>query len=239
MSVPTLFLFPNLLSEEASHELYFPAGLEKVVQCIDGLIAESAKGGRSFLKRFAFPNRAFSDIPMQLLNEHTLEKDLSGLLSPILKGQKWGIVSDAGLTCIADPGAKLVYLARQKGVQIEVFSGPSSILFALLLSGLPAQSFSFHGYLEKDSSLLTKQLLKLQKRSQEEKSTQIFIETPYRNQKMLEHLLRTLHDNTVLCIAWDLTMPTQQVISQPIKQWKQGPLPDLNKKPAVFLFCQA
>jgi 16S rRNA (cytidine1402-2'-O)-methyltransferase len=225
-----LLLLPNLLSEEASHTLFLPVSVESAVRSLDGLIAESPKGGRYFLRRFC--PETFREIPIELLNEHTPDSQIDALLKPLREGKTWGLVSDCGLPCLADPGAKLVARARQLGIPIQVFAGPSAILFALMLSGLSAQSFAFHGYLEKDQEPLVRQLVNLQK----QKSTQIFIEAPYRNQKMLEQLVKTLSDETQLCVAWDLTLPTQGIVCQPVRVWKKSPLPDINKKPAVFLF---
>ncbi len=225
-----LLLLPNLLSEETSHELFLPASVGRAVQSLDGLIAESAKSGRRFLRLFC-PER-FREIPIELLNEHTLDSQIDRLLIPLQEGKTWGLVSDCGLPCLADPGAKLVSRARRLGIAIEAFAGPSAIIFALLLSGLSAQSFAFHGYLEKDQERLAVQLLNLQK----QKSTHVFIEAPYRNQKMLEQLMKILSDETWLCVAWDLTLKTQGVISLPVRMWKKGSLPDIQKKPAVFLF---
>jgi 16S rRNA (cytidine1402-2'-O)-methyltransferase len=189
---------------------------------LDALIAESEKGGRQFLKKFF----GKITIPIYLLNEHT--QDLTPLLT--LPEDIIGLVSDAGLPCIADPGSQLVFLARKKGIKIEAYPGPSSILLALMLSGLPAQQFTFHGYLEREPALLHKQLISLQSHI-----THIFIETPYRNQKMLEAILKARKPKDLLCVAWDLMGPEQIVISQPIQDWKQ--LPNLQKKPAIFLIC--
>ena len=139
---PLLLLLPNVLSEEESTFCHLALDLGKKIGSLDGLIAESEKGGRRYLKRFTFPEgRTFRDVPIRLLNEHTESKQLNELLDPILKGETWGIVSDAGLPCIADPGALLVSLARKKGVNIEAISGPSSVFLALMLSGLSAQKF--------------------------------------------------------------------------------------------------
>ena len=234
---PSLLLLPNVLDEGAAHELFFPPSVQAAVETLDGLIAESFKGGRHFLRRFSFPHpKTFSQIPIQLLNEHTKEDEIDPLLEPIKKGQRWGLVSDGGLVCLADPGAKLVMRARKLGLSVEAFIGPSSIVLALMLSGLPAQSFAFHGYLEKEVDLLEKQIKMLEMRSSKEKSTQLFIETPYRNQKMLDILLKTLTDSTLLCIASDLTAPGQIVLCQSVKTWKKIPLPNLKDKPTVFLF---
>jgi 16S rRNA (cytidine1402-2'-O)-methyltransferase len=156
-------------------------------------------------------------------------------LEPVIKGERWGLVSDAGLPCIADPGAKLVHRARQKGVLIQTFVGPSSILMALMLSGLPGQKFFFHGYLDKEPTKRQVQLKKMAQTAQQDQATQIFIEAPYRNKHTLEAILKSLPDQAWLCVAWDLTMPTQGVICQTIESWKKSTPPNLEKKPAIFL----
>lgn len=237
MSKGVLLLLPNVLGEESP--LLLPTAVEHAVQNMDGLISESEKGGRHFLRRFSFPApKTFRDIPIRLLNEHTIEKEVTLLLEPLLKGQKWGLISDCGLPCIADPGAKLVCEARKHGLGVEAFPGASSIVLALMLSGLCAQSFAFHGYLEREPEKCIAQIKKLQKRAFEEKTTQVFIETPYRNQKLLEILLNHLGNPTQLCVAWDLMMPSQEVLCHPIADWKKKELPALNKKPAVFLISR-
>ncbi|MBS0629697.1 MAG: SAM-dependent methyltransferase [Verrucomicrobia bacterium] len=223
-----LLLLPNLLNKEAEHQLYFPISVDRAVQSITGLIAENEKEGRAYLKRFGVTVQGF---PIKLLNEHS--QDIEELLAPMKNGERWGLISDAGLPVLADPGYLLVRRARMLGIAIEAFIGPSSLILALMLSGLPAQRFSFHGYFPYEPE---KALKKLEERSREEKATQVFIETPYRNEKMLATLLATLSDSTVLSVAWDLTMPTQGVETYPVKDWKRRPLPNIHKHPAVFLF---
>lgn len=227
-----LLLLPNLLNKEASHELFFPSSVDRAVQTLDGLIAENEKEGRAFLKRFTYPeNRTFRDIPIRVFNEHTQE--VEELMEPMRQGQKWGLISDAGLPIIADPGYQLVRRATDLGVTVKVFVGPSAIVHALLLSGLSAQRFAFHGYLPKSPG---ERLKLLESRSAEEKSTQVFMEAPYRNQQMLEQLLQTLAEETLLCVAWDLTLPTQGVELHPIRAWKKRSLPNIHQRPAIFLF---
>ncbi|MBA3815431.1 MAG: SAM-dependent methyltransferase [Parachlamydiaceae bacterium] len=232
---PALLLLPNLLGEVKHHELFLPASVDKAVGTLDGLIAESETAGRRYLGRFTTKKPA-SEIPIALFNEHTPDADIDFLLEPIRKGERWGFVSDAGLPCIADPGSKLVNRARQSGIVINTFVGPSSILLGLIASGLPAQRFYFAGYLDKEPSGREVQIRELEKRSKADASTQVFIETPYRNKHTLESLLKVLRDSTELCVGWDLTLPTQGIVSQPVHLWKKSPLPNLDKKAAIFLF---
>ncbi len=227
--MPMLYLFPNLLAEIEPHSAFLPNSVDAAVAQIQGLIAESEKEGRRFLRRFAFEGRSFRDIPIFLLNEHSTENDKKAILQQLMQGGKWGLISDCGMPCLADPGADLVLMAREKGIPIETFSGPSSVLFALVLSGLGGQHFTFHGYLPKQEDLLVQEL----KRIEKIKSTHLFIETPYRNQRLLETILSALDARTWLCIACDLTLPSQFVQTKRLKEWKLAK-PDLNKRPTVF-----
>jgi len=234
---PLLVLLPNVLNDEETRiESQLTSDVISLVPKLDGLIAESEKGGRHFLKRFPYPEgKSFRDIPIKVLSEHTKDHELSELLSAIKPSQMWGLVSDAGLPCLADPGARLVYLARQSGVDVEAHMGPSSIILALMLSGLGAQKFCFEGYLPKEGSELSAAIRQLQQRSMKEASTHIFIETPYRAQQMLEKLIATLDDKMKLSISIDLTHPSQQVITKMVTDWKKHPKPDLQKKLVVFV----
>lgn len=233
---PALLLLPNVLGEQRHHELFLPTSVDRAVQSIDGLIAESEQCGRRFLSRFK-TERPANEIPIALFNEHTPDDHIDFLLEPIIKGERWGLVSDGGLPCIADPGDRLVSRARVLGIPIQAFVGPSSILLGLMLSGLPGQQFTFHGYLDKEPSKRQERIKQLEKDTKKNGYTQIFIEAPYRNQHLLESLVNTLTDSTRLCVAWDLTLPSQGILSQPVGIWKKSPLPNLEKKAAIFLIA--
>lgn len=232
---PALLLLPNLLGDVKHHELFLPASVDNAVSGIDGLIAENPTEGRRFLSRFKTKKPAH-DIPIAVFDKNTPDADIDFLLEPIRKGERWGFISDAGLPCIADPGAKLVRRARGSGISIQAFVGPSSITLALMLSGLTGQNFHFLGYLDREEDKRKKQMKDLEKRSKLEQTTMIAIETPYRNQVLLEALVGSLDDSTSLCVAWDLTLPTQGVVSQKVSLWKKSPLPNLDKRTAIFLF---
>ncbi|MFQ5485574.1 MAG: SAM-dependent methyltransferase [Desulfobacterales bacterium] len=232
---PALLLLPNLLGEHQHHEVFLPQSVDKAVASLDGLIAESEKSGRRFLSRFETKKPVYA-IPIALYNKNTPDTDIDFILEPIQKGERWGLISDCGLPCIADPGARLVWRARKVGISVQAFVGPSSLFLALMLSGLSGQRFTFQGYLEKDLQQLKSSLIQLEEESKNKKITQIFMERPYRNQQVLESLLETLNDRTMLCIAWELTTPDQGVLTQTVKVWKKSPLPNLNKKNALFLF---
>jgi 16S rRNA (cytidine1402-2'-O)-methyltransferase len=232
-----LYLFPNVLEESQAHEEFFPATLGAYVGEIEGIIAESEKSARAFLKRFSFSKgRSFRDIPIKTLNEHTTPSELQALILPLLQKQTWGLISDCGLPCLADPGANMVLLAREKGVPVKAFPGPSSIVMALMLSGLSAQSFSFHGYLPRETPLLIKKLKVMELEAQSHQMTQVFIEAPYRNQKLLETLVDALSPSLFLCVACDLSLETEKVITLPVSQWKKQDLAYYQKKPCLFLF---
>ena len=231
----TLILLPNLLEESLSHQFFLPANVAIAVSSLQGLLVESEKSARKYLRRF-ISHEAMAQIPLRLLNEHTKLEELQELIEPLLRGETWGILSDAGLPCLADPGAEIVALARERGIEVQALVGPSSIVLSLQLSGLPSQKFAFHGYLPREISALQVTLKELEKRSHAEGVTQLFIEAPYRSAKLLDALVEVLAPSTRLCMAASLTTPEQRVVSQPIAQWKakKGSLL-LGKEPAVFL----
>lgn len=222
-----LYLLPNLLEETLPAEPFLPISVNEAVRSIQGLIAESEKMARRYLRRF-LSHDDMAKMPLAVLNEHT--KDVQDLLKPLERGETWGLISDAGLPCIADPGADLVWLAHQKKIAVETLVGPSSIIMALQLSGFGGQQFSFHGYLPREVLELESKVRELEKRS----GTQIWIEAPYRSAKMLELLKRVLQPTTRLCVAVNLTTPTQRVVSQTVSRWKDIAF-ILEKEPAVFL----
>jgi 16S rRNA (cytidine1402-2'-O)-methyltransferase len=232
MKKPALLLLPNLIGDQKHHELFLPQSVDKAVATLDGLIAESEGGGRRYLGRFQTKMPPHL-IPIALLNKHTLDDELDFLLEPIRDGERWGLVTDAGLPCIADPGARLVKRARQTGIQIQAFVGPCSFIQALMLSGFSGQQFSFHGYLDRNDEKRRAQILDMERKP----GTQIFMETPYRNTQLLETLLELLSPDTWLSIAWELTLPDQGVVTQPVSVWKKTALPNLDKKNAVFLIA--
>lgn len=228
---PALLLLPNLLADLKHHQPYLPASVDDAVATLDGLIAESEPAGRRYLGRFQTKKPA-REIPIAVYNKNTPSKDLDFLLEPIKSGERWGYVTDAGLPCIADPGAELVFRAKKSGIIVQAFVGPSSIMLALMLSGLPAQEFAFHGYLPAEEAGRAKAIRQHAKTA----GTHIFIETPYRNGYTLQGLLDNLSQETLLCVASELTSTQQSVVTQTIAQWKKSPLPNLEKKAALFLF---
>lgn len=222
-----LYLLPNVLEETLPIEPFFPISVNEAVRSIQGLIAESEKMARRYLRKF-LSHEEMAKMPLAILNEHTQE--LGELITPMERGEVWGLISDAGLPCIADPGAELVWLAHQKKVEVATFIGPSSIVMALQLSGFGGQQFTFHGYLPREGNELEAKVKELEKRP----GTQIWIEAPYRSAKMLDLLKKVLQPTTRLCVAVNLTMPSQKLVSQPVARWREKSFP-LEKEPAVFL----
>ena len=195
-------------------------------------IVEDIRSARRFLrlidKEFPINDSVFFE-----LNEHTGESDITNYLEPIFNGSDIGVLSEAGLPGIADPGAGIIALAHRKRITVTPLSGPSSILLALISSGLNGQNFSFNGYLPVKPAERSVKLRELEKKAGEG-YTQIFMETPYRNQKMLESIITTCHSNTLLCIAADITLPTESIRTMKISEWKRD-LPLLNEKLVVFV----
>ncbi len=233
-----LILLPNLLASAAASDLrLLPALLPELVEQLDGVIGESEKGARSFLKLFRLKGgKPLQQMPVATLNEHTALEDLEELIAPMRKGEVWGLLSDAGLPCLADPGALLVAKAQKCSVIVEAYAGPSSMVLALLLSGLPAQRFGFEWYLPKDQVARQKHIALLEGRSRKEGSTQIFIETPYRSGKLLEELVSQLAPTTKLAYAASLTTAEQKVECRTVAEWRKIALPTLENRPTVFLF---
>ena len=233
MKFGTLYLIPVTLGDDNISKV-LPADVLSLAQQLDTFVVESEKSARHFLSTIK-TIKPVRELTLNLLNEHTEDKDVAGLLAPLLAGKDVGLMSDAGCPGIADPGAKLVELAHQKGVRVVPFVGPSSIVLSLMASGLNGQQFAFLGYLPIDKALRNQKLKEIEKRSLSHKETQLFIETPYRNQHMLEAILAVCQPNTRLCVACDISLSTEMIITKTIASWKKNSLPELHKRPTVFL----
>ena len=195
---------------------------------------ERAKTGRRFLRQTDYPG-AIQDLTIFELDKHDAQKGMQEMLQPALKGEDIGLMSEAGCPGVADPGALIVAKAHQLGIAVKPLVGPSSILLALMASGMNGQQFRFHGYLSPKRPQLIQDLKRLEQRIGKHGETQIFIETPYRNRNIVEEALEHLAESTYFCIAVDLTLPTEWVFAAPIKTWKNREIPDLHKRPALFL----
>ena len=233
MKFGTLYLIPVTLGDDNINQA-LPPDVVNIAQNIEHFVVESEKSARHFLSSIKTV-KPVRELTLNLLNEHTLDKDLAALLTPLLAGKDVGLMSDAGCPGIADPGAKLVELAHLKNIKVVPFVGPSSILLSLMASGLNGQQFAFLGYLPVDKQARNVRLKEIEKRSQTHKETQVFIETPYRNQHMLEALLSVCQPNTRLCVACDISLASEMIVTKTIVAWKKSPLPDLHKRPSVFL----
>jgi 16S rRNA (cytidine1402-2'-O)-methyltransferase len=231
-----LYLIPNTLGDGDTDALdaVLPAPVRARAAALGYYIGENAKTTRAFLKKVG-TERPIQEIEIRELNVNTPAGEIDRLLAPILAGADAGLVSEAGCPAVADPGALLVRRAHERGVKVVPFVGPSSILLALMASGLNGQSFAFHGYLPVDASERAKRLRELEQQSRKAKQTQIFIETPYRNRALLDTLLASCAPSTLVCVAVDLTLASETIVSRAVSDWKKKPAPDLHKRPAIFL----
>lgn len=227
-----LYLIPTPISEE-NIAWAMPMAVQQCIAELAYFIVEHPKTARQFLKQIN-SKHALQTLNMQILDEHTPSDDLITLLDPLLAGHDVGLLSEAGCPAVADPGAELVRLAHKNNIRIIPLVGPSSILLALMASGLNGQQFAFNGYLPIESNARIGKIIELEKLSISRNQTQIFIEAPYRNQKLLEQLVKTCSDSTNLCIASHLTFSNEMVATRTVKEWKRC-LPDINKIPTIFL----
>lgn len=237
-----LYLIPNTLGATEALSHVIPEHVQAITARLDYFVAENAKTARAFLKLIAAGHplaKTLQEIEIAELNVNTPAQALAGLLQPLLDGRDAGLVSEAGVPAVADPGADLVRLAHQHGITVKPLVGPSSLLLAVMASGLNGQSFAFNGYLPTDAALRIKRIKELESRSRSEKQTQLLIETPYRNGAMLEALVAGCLPGTLICVATDLSLPSESVRTLAGAKWKallaSGKAPDFHKKPTVFL----
>jgi len=228
----SLFLIPVTLGE-TDHRKVLPEYNREIILQIKHFIVENIRTARRFLKK-TDPSIVIDDLHFYELNKHTSPEQITGYLAPLAKDEHVGIISEAGCPAVADPGADIVAIAQRKKYPVVPLVGPSSILLAVMGSGFNGQSFAFHGYLPIEASERTQMIKKLEGRIYSENQTQLFIETPYRNNKLAEELVRTCNPSTKLCIASNITCDDELIRTLPVKEWN-GKLPDLNKKPTIFL----
>jgi 16S rRNA (cytidine1402-2'-O)-methyltransferase len=233
----TLYLIPTPLGDQPALDLPV-TGLAELLNQIEVFIVEEERTARRFLRKAGFTG-AFDQTTLLLLNEQTRPGDTIIYLEACENGRAIGLISEAGLPCIADPGAIVVAAAHAQNIRVVPLPGASSILLALIASGMNGQNFAFNGYLPIDKSARAKKIKELEARALKEQQTQIFMETPYRNMQMLETILKTCHPDTRLCVACDLTQETESIISCTIAQWQKKELHSLHKRPAVFLLVEA
>jgi len=227
-----LYLIPVTLGESPIENV-IPAFNLNIINEIDLYIVENIKVARRFLKKSGI-TKAIDDLTFYEINKHADSHNFNTFLQPIFKGKNIGILSDAGCPGIADPGAEMVALAQNQNIKVIPLVGPSSILLSLMASGFNGQSFCFNGYLPKNQNERIKKIKDLEKLVKNFSQTQIFIETPYRNDNLLEDILKNCYPTTKLCIAVDITLNTAQISTKTISDWKKNKL-NLNKRPCIFL----
>ncbi len=227
-----LYLIPTTLGESNAEEV-LPILVKRVIEVIDHYIVENEKTARKSIKA-VYPEKVQASLILSTLNKHTDVTEHNEMLIPCLNGINIGLMSEAGCPGVADPGAAIVKLAHEKGIQVVPLVGPSSILLAMMASGMNGQSFAFNGYLPIDKSEKKSALKNYEKLSQDKNQSQLFIETPYRNNKLMEDLLQTLQPNTHLCIAADITLPTEYIKTFRVNDWKKVKI-DLHNRPTIFI----
>jgi 16S rRNA (cytidine1402-2'-O)-methyltransferase len=227
-----LYLIPTTLGDNEPLEV-LPISVKKVVEHIDHYIVENEKSARKFIKKIS-PRKSQPSLHLYLLDKYTEELETQHYLEVCSKGINVGLLSEAGVPAIADPGASIVQLAHQKGISVVPLVGPSSILMAMMASGLNGQNFAFNGYLPIEKSERKKSIKQLEKWSFDKNQSQIFIETPYRNEKLMTDLLQILSDNTQLCVAVDISLPTEYIKTMTVAKWKKIK-ENLHKRPAIFI----
>lgn len=227
-----LYLIPTTLGD-TTIERVLPPDLTELISSVTVFIVENIRTARRFLKKVN-PAIVIDDLTFFELNQHTDKKDISRFLEPIQNGLDIGVISEAGCPAVADPGADVVKIAHIRNIQVVPLVGPSSILMALMASGMSGQNFAFNGYLPIKNPEKAQQIKMLEKRMQTEGQTQIFIEAPYRNAQLLGDLLQNCDPQTMLCIAVDITLDTEFIRSKPVSFWKTN-LPNIQKRPAIFM----
>ncbi len=232
MSKGKLYLIPTTLGDNAPLEV-LPISVKKVIELVDDYIVENEKTARHFIKKIS-SGKSQPSLNINILNKFTQESELPSFLDACEQGKPVGLLSEAGCPGIADPGAEVVKIAHKKNIQVIPLVGPSSILLAMMASGMNGQNFAFNGYLPIDKSERRKAIKDLERESFNKNSSQVFIETPYRNNKMLEEMCVALNPDTNVCVASDITLPTEYIKTQTIKEWKHTKV-DLHKRPTIFI----
>lgn len=227
-----LYLIPTTLGEMQPEDV-LPQTIKRSIDFIDHYIVENEKTARRFIKS-VHPDKKQAELKLSLLNKHTEESDYLKMMQPLLNGMNVGLMSEAGCPGVADPGAVIVKIAHDRGIQVVPLVGPSSILLAIMASGMNGQSFAFNGYLPIDASEKKNAIKQFEKLSQEKNQSQLFIETPYRNNKLFEDLIQVLNPSTHLCIACDITLPTEFIKTKTVNEWKKNKV-DLHKRPCIFI----
>ncbi|MGB5363259.1 MAG: SAM-dependent methyltransferase [Aureibaculum sp.] len=227
-----LYLIPTRLGDNAPLEV-LPMSVKKIIEFVDDYIVENEKTARNFIKKIS-SSKSQPSLRIHILNKFTKPLELESFLNACEEGKPVGLLSEAGCPGIADPGAEIVKIAHKKDIRVIPLVGPSSILLAMMASGMNGQKFTFNGYLPIENDERRKALKSLERESFASNTSQIFIETPYRNNKMLEEICKTLHPDTNICIACDITLPSEYIKTKTVKEWKHTKV-DLHKRPTIFI----
>ncbi len=227
-----LYLIPNLIGNIPTTDV-LPLIVHNIVSSIKHFIVEDIRNARRFLKKLD-PEISIDSLVFYELNKHTTQEEISTYLDVCIAGEDVALISEAGLPCIADPGNQIVMMAHKMNIRVIPFSGPSSIFMALMSSGLNGQNFAFNGYLSVESQLRIKQLKVLENKSLREKQSQIFMDTPYRNNKLFNEILLNLNPETYLCVASNISCENEFIMTKRIAEWKKLNI-NLDKKPCIFI----
>jgi 16S rRNA (cytidine1402-2'-O)-methyltransferase len=228
-----LYLIPTTLGETENPFDVLPQTIKRSIELLDYYIVENEKTARKFIKSIC-PEKVQASLHLSALNKHTQDAEYKKMIQDCVEGKNVGLMSEAGCPGVADPGAVIVKLAHEKGIQVVPLVGPSSILLALMASGMNGQSFAFNGYIPIEAAEKKLAIKNLEKLSVSKNQSQLFIETPYRNNKMLEDLLSSLHPETYLCVACDITLPTEYIKTMRVVNWKKTKI-DLHNRPTIFI----
>ena len=228
-----LYLIPTTLGETENPFDVLPQTIKRSIELLDYYIVENEKTARKFIKSIC-PEKVQASLHLSSLNKHTQDAEYKKMIQDCVEGKNVGLMSEAGCPGVADPGAVIVKLAHEKGVQVIPLVGPSSILLAIMASGMNGQSFAFNGYIPIDAAEKKLAIKTLEKLSISKNQSQLFIETPYRNNKMLEDILSSLHPETYLCVACDITLPTEYIKTMRVVNWKKTKI-DLHNRPTIFI----
>ena len=232
MSTSKVYLIPSLLGESPYNRVIPEYNLE-IIRSINTFVVENEKSARKFIKQVC-PEKIQAELELYILDKDTEPQELFELIKLLDQGKTLGIISEAGLPAVADPGAQLVKVAQEKRIQVIPLVGPSSILLALMASGMNGQNFSFHGYLPIDKNERKKKLGQLEAESSRTGVAQIFMETPYRNNQMIEDLTKILRSETKICVACDITLESEDIRTRSIKEWSKEKY-DFHKRPAIYV----
>ncbi|WP_209399945.1 SAM-dependent methyltransferase [Pseudozobellia sp. WGM2] len=228
-----LYLIPTTLGDNEPLEV-LPISIKQAIEQIDHYIVENEKSARHFIKKIS-PRKSQPSLNISILNKYTEAEEIPDMLQPCIQGKNVAVLSEAGCPGIADPGADVVRIAHDKNIQVVPLVGPSSIVLALMASGMNGQSFAFNGYLPIDGPERKGAIKRLEKTSRDQNQSQLFIETPYRNDKLFTELIKTLNPTTRLCVACDITLPSEYILTKTIADWKRTKVESLHKRPAIFI----